>query len=473
MSFDPDHVDSDRSAGSVSVLDRDAYQAIVRRLLVSPLLTDEPHLAAVRRFEPELQIDFDALARYRLEVSPSCARLIKRPLRIDASSPLRRTNTDRTPFDRRRYAYLCLVVAALGRSGVQTTISTIADSLRRRAADIAHIDFDPDVAAHRRALVDVLGWLESQRALSVADGSSQAWMNDVADGDALYDVERETVHHLFHPAMILQGVGSVADLLVEHYADARESQRLRRRQRLIRRLLEQPVVLHADLPHDEREYLRREAASIAGEVEAFTGCPVERRAEGLALIDVAGRMTDKRFPASKTVSWAALLLLDRMLSARARRPLIELPSHEADSTALIDALDGVRPATDHASVDGTIRSIGDWLAVDDDTTGQAVSRFDGEPDPASARPDQTKAPLYDHAWLRRTVGTIGREHAGPFRADLVEDPDRLTRLTVAELADFDLVRPVGEGVVLLPVAARYRPEITVARPEPSGQLSLT
>lgn len=48
--------------------------------------------------------------------------------------------------------------------------------------------------------------------------------------------------------------------------------------------------------------------ALAADVVRLTGLTVERRAEGLALIDTAG-LAERRFPASGSVAHAALLLL--------------------------------------------------------------------------------------------------------------------------------------------------------------------
>ena len=48
------------------------------------------------------------------------------------------------------------------------------------------------------------------------------------------------------------------------------------------------------------------------EVERLTGMVVERRAEGIALLDTSGSFTDQRFPGAGTVAQTALLLIGAM-----------------------------------------------------------------------------------------------------------------------------------------------------------------
>ncbi|MDZ7732575.1 MAG: DUF2398 family protein [Acidimicrobiia bacterium] len=183
-----------RVAADVSDVDLAAYQQVVRLLLVHPLVTDgmpgtgpDP-LARVRRWEDRLRADLDELARYHLEVTPSCARLLKRPLPLDGRSPLR-TRTGR-PWDRRRYAYLCLALAVPATGGVQVIIADLADRVRRLADDVDELGFDPTVHAHRVALVDVLRWLESTGALALTAGTTDDYVRD-PEGDALDDVDHD------------------------------------------------------------------------------------------------------------------------------------------------------------------------------------------------------------------------------------------------------------------------------------------
>ena len=101
---------------------------------------------------------------------------------------------------------------------------------------------------------------------------------------------------------------------------ATETQRrLRVRHRLMRRLLDDPVIYYDQLNAAEREFL----TSITGWAVrrlSDVGFEVERRAEGWLLVDPDSIATDVTFPAGETggnVKQAALLLLDALV-AKAR-----------------------------------------------------------------------------------------------------------------------------------------------------------
>jgi uncharacterized protein (TIGR02678 family) len=88
-----------------------------------------------------------------------------------------------------------------------------------------------------------------------------------------------------------------------------EQQRRRARHRIMRILLDDPVLYLDRLTADERTYLQQTIASISGWT-AEAGLVVERRAEGWAAIDPDHAATDVRFPEGNDLAkFAALVLL--------------------------------------------------------------------------------------------------------------------------------------------------------------------
>ena len=79
----------------------------------------------------------------------------------------------------------------------------------------------------------------------------------------------------------------------------------RRARRLV---LEHPVVYYADVDSGLRGQLR--SAALTEDVERLTGVfGWERRAEGVALLNIGQRLTDVTFPGTGTVAQAALAAL--------------------------------------------------------------------------------------------------------------------------------------------------------------------
>lgn len=86
-----------------------------------------------------------------------------------------------------------------------------------------------------------------------------------------------------------------------------------------RRLIEDPVVLYADLPAAEADFLRRHQRRESYWLDRYFGLQVEARAEGMAVIDPEEYLTDLPFPAGSTAARMALLTLEPLLADSAPR----------------------------------------------------------------------------------------------------------------------------------------------------------
>lgn len=312
----------------------DDFQAAARTLLTHGLVTERyPEagaLALVRRFEEPLRNEFGRLCHWRLDVGPTCARLLRRPAALSVHRPARTATQSRRAFSPQAYASLCLVLAALEGAGEQTTIRQLADEIARLRAGDDALAFDLTSHAHRRAFVDAVAWLEHRGVLVLLDGDTETFL--AAGGDALYDVDRDAAGRLLvSPPSVLAGLTTPDDFLDEPYPPTPEGAQSRARHRVHRRLLTEAVLSYDELPDDERDYARQRRTRIREELERLTGCPVESRAEGQALI---GLPAAEPFPAGGAVAQAALLLGSELAGVAAGGPgegaARLVGAHEAD-----------------------------------------------------------------------------------------------------------------------------------------------
>lgn len=302
-------------------------RAAVRRLLGRPLLgqrEDPQTFAAIVRHRRALTDWFADHTGWQLvvDVSGGFARLHKTDATDDVTRPATAGRSGR-PFDRRRYALACLTMAALDERPGQTTLKHLADAVTARSAEVAGIEpFDAARMADRRAFVDALKLLVALGVLGERDGDVDRYATS-GSGDALYDVDDRRLGQLVSAPSSPSLVDGPADLPVEAYPDTDEGRRLRARHRVLRRLLDEPVVYYDELDEAEREWLTHSLGFVRELCERDVDLVVERRAEGIAAVDPARELTDETFPdGGSTVKHAALLLAEQ-LTARARAAVAE------------------------------------------------------------------------------------------------------------------------------------------------------
>lgn len=478
---------STRVAEGVSALELADYQKAVRLVLRHPLITpvypDRTALATVRRWAQQLRTDLMEVLGYRLITTADTARLQRAQDQLDATRPaLSRAGR---PFDRRRYAYLALTLAALGRHGAQVALGELADAVAADAVRIEGLGLDTARKHDRDAFVDAVTWLTERGALRLADGSATSWALDPERAEALYDIDREVLTAVHQPTRVLQHVTSVRALLDSAGAlslsEGRQARRRSAARRARRLVLENPVAYYADAGPELTGQLR--APALAEDLSRLTGLAVERRSEGIALVDTSGRLSDLRFPGGGTVAQAALLLGARISEAAARHgrhapELLPAPTAAERLALRADRIDLALPAhgvlaelagyDDEAGlrVGGAIgQSYGAYRQDDSENAESAGSApgVDGQDGV------ETRYPFVTTSWLRGRMRDITAQYGAGFAADLRGDPDRLLEKALDLLSAMSLIARVDGGVLALPLLARYRgvtAEVKTRMPQP-------
>lgn len=449
-------------ARRIDSLALDSYQRAARVILANHLVTatypDRIALPLLRRWATELREDLAELFGYRLEVTETTARLFPVLDVLDSGRPARTTG-DRL-FDRRRYAYLALSLAALGRAGDQITLSELADQVASYTERVDGLELAPDRAADRDAFVDAVGWLAARGAVTLADGDAGGWASDPEAGEALYDIDRAVVFALFRPPRALQHLNSVTGLLGEEAggADTRSPAMALAARKVRRALVEQPVVYADELGEPERGLLAQE--KLVAEVEYVTGLRAERRAEGVALIDSSGRLSDVRFPGTGTLAQVALLLAGEIadLVLDLDDPVTRIPRPDRPFTDLVEQLDGAIPS---ASV---------FAPLADPVAAFGIPEEDEE---SETEPEIPHYPFVESSWVGDTVRMLTGRYGNTFAAQWQADVPGLTGEAVSLLQRLRLVEPVENGLLILPALARYRGAIVTIRTRAETELFIS
>ncbi len=451
-----------RVAERAGPLELAEYQKAARLVLRHPLITssypDSSALPLVREWVRPLRDDLGEVLGYTLLASGDTIRLRRVADTLDGTRPAV-TRAGR-PFDRRRYAYLVLTLSALGRSGAQITLSELADAVAADAARVSGLGMDTGRKPDRDAFVDAVAWLEARGAVSTADGSAAEWVSDPDRAEALYDIDREVTGAIYAPSRVLQHLRSVNELLGEPGGAApAQSQAAQRRAaaRQARRL----VVEH-DVGEELRGQLR--SAGLAEDVERLTGLHLERRAEGVALVNAGQRLTDVMFPSAGTVAQAALLLCARIAGYLQRNSSrAELLPAATAAERLAEAAQRVDAALPDR---GRVADLLAWQAWPPDTgeAGPGARSAAGELDGVTG----AAYPFLPDAWLAAELRKLVEDFGAGMAEKQAADPQRLLADAVSLLAALGLVARVERGVLVLPLLARYR-SVTAQIKEPPGR----
>jgi len=310
---------------------QEEFRRALRALLMTPLMSPEhADFPAVRRQAERLREWFAREVAWPLHVEREGARLFKRPADLD--DPTRGLPA----YDRRRYVLLALACAVLERSDPQITLRLIGERVVHHAADptLADLGFSFTLrsASERRELVTVCRTLLEQGVLERVAGEEDNFVRDSGwqQSDALYDVNRRLLAGLL---AAVRGPSTwpteeapadfrarLQALVAEYLPDSEQGRRDAIRHRLARRLLDDPVVYFDDLNDEELAYFINQRGVMANRLCEATGLKPEQRAEGLALVDEAGQLSDVAMPSEGTDAHVTLLVAEHLAQRLRQSP---------------------------------------------------------------------------------------------------------------------------------------------------------
>jgi uncharacterized protein (TIGR02678 family) len=313
--------------------DPDELRAAARALLAEPLAErSNPALPLIRKHRKELARWFADELGYRLDATrPAVARLAKLPGPGHRPRGLKTRNG--RPFDGRRYALTCLVMASAESAGDYTTLQRLFDDVGIRASAIEGLGWDGRMAADRRLFIQAVQALQDLGVFEKADGDEERFARGEIGGDALYRIDRDRLSLLPTTAQPPSLAGGPEEVAVEPYPDTEQGRVLRRRHRVTRALVEEPVLYRSDLTDDDIEYLRSQRSRLERLLADRFGLTLEVRAEGWVTVDDTGELSDLRWPDYGAAETTALRLCDELRARRLRHDPEVWP--DAEVTAFV------------------------------------------------------------------------------------------------------------------------------------------
>jgi uncharacterized protein (TIGR02678 family) len=313
---------------------RRALRALLARPLIAVGGAEAEVLPLIRRHAGWLRNWLMRHPGWALQVSSEHARLHKTPGRRDDGTRPARAPGSQLALSRRQYALLCLALAHLERADRQTLLGRLAEEVVALVAGdevlaAAGFRFDLTVRDDRRDLVVVLRTLLEWRVLVRIDGDEQQFVGN-AGAEVLYSVNRPVLAALLS---VMRGPSTIpetgmeerlAALCEEPALEGEEMRNQRMRQRLVRCLLDDPVLYYEELDEAERAYLASQRPFLVAQIHEATGLVPEIRREGIAMVDERGELSDVRFPQEGTHAHAVLLLAEYLAGRLRAEPEVRL-----------------------------------------------------------------------------------------------------------------------------------------------------
>lgn len=315
--------DSQRIGDLQKAQQQDEFSRGLRALLMRPLMAaGHEDFSAVRRQAERLRDWFARETGWPLHVDREGARLFKRPANLS-------DDTRGIPsYDKRRYVLLCLACAVLERADPQITLQLLGERVMQWASETTlqsrGFEFTLRTAADRRDLVAVCRTLLEQGVLQRVAGEEEGFIHDSngTQHDALYDVQRRMLASMLAavrgPSTWRSEDAPIAfedrlrSLVVEHQVESEQGRRDALRHHLARRLLDDPLIYTASLDPDAQAYFINQRGTMASRLCEAAALTAEQRAEGLALTDESGQLTDVSMPAEGTEAHATLLVAEHL-----------------------------------------------------------------------------------------------------------------------------------------------------------------
>ena len=350
MSAQPRAVQDSRRIGELQrSQQQEEFRRALRALLMQPLMAPgHEDFPAVRRQAVRLSDWFAREAGWPLIVEREGARLFKRP--ADLTDPTRGL----AEYDRRRYVLLCLACAVLERADSQITLHVLGDRIRQLASDPAltacGFEFSLRKATERRELVSVCRTLLDQQVLERVAGDEENYVreNGWDQSDALYDVQRRMLAGMLAAvrgpstwraeAAPANFEARLHSLVAEHVADTEQGRRDALRHHLARRLLDDPVIYTGLLDAEHQAYFVNQRGAMGARLAEAAGLTAEQRAEGLALTDESGQLTDIAMPSEGTESHATLLVAEYLARLLHEAPKSAVVTDDDVAAFLRDAI---------------------------------------------------------------------------------------------------------------------------------------
>jgi uncharacterized protein (TIGR02678 family) len=147
------------------------------------------------------------------------------------------------------------------------------------------------------------------------EGDERHFLDRETVSDVLYEIHRPILAAMLNVSRSPSAVESVTDLVEDAGVRAR----------LVRALLDDPILYFDDLNEDERRYFEEHRGYLLRQISEATGMVAEIRREGIALVDDTGDLTDLQLPDESEDGHISLTLVQWFTESAKKYPGAAIP----------------------------------------------------------------------------------------------------------------------------------------------------
>ncbi|AGL00509.1 TIGR02678 family protein [Desulfoscipio gibsoniae] len=265
---------------------------------------DDPELYQnIRSYYQELKDWFQEYCGFSLLLTRQIARLEKIPGRAHDWMGLELLNE---PLDYALFTY-CLWFLEGKSETDQFLLTEMIEEIKNHLTG-SSMSLDFTLYQHRQSMYRALKQMRELKVLVAVDGDEMEWARTGSDRNVLYECSMLSRYVLRHFPRDLTTYDSLESLGELAYPDNQEGQLRRRRHRVYRRLLQEPVVHDWEWSQDERYYVLTQRHTILEHLATRFGLEGQRYREGLIFFYPDHSAETELFPTAKNISDIALLL---------------------------------------------------------------------------------------------------------------------------------------------------------------------
>lgn len=201
----------------------------------------------------------------------------------------------------------------------QFLLTQMVEEIREHLLTV-DVEMDWTLYDHRLSMARALKKLKELDVLIAVDGDEADWARNGSESNVLYECSTMARYVLHRFPKELMAYENIHELIEPEQAQTPDAEIRQRRQRVYRRLVQEPIVYDWEWSEDELDYLLKQRRSIIEHMDEMLHLEGRRYKEGLAFFYPEVTSESNLFPTLSAVSDLAILMAGEIRRRAFREP---------------------------------------------------------------------------------------------------------------------------------------------------------